>query len=325
MLSLDYRREAAGLPWPGPIIDVHTHLQDLQATRFYLEVAALFGIQRLWTMTQLEHVDAIRAEFGDRIHFIAVPNYPAYEEPETFTTDWLHRIEAFAEKGCRVCKFWAAPRGLDISPALSLDSPIRHEAMRLARDLGMTFMTHIADPDTWFATKYTDSSRYGTKADHHARLEELLDEFSDVNWIAAHLAGHPEDLDHLQGLLDRHPNLWLDTAATKWMVRELSKHPAEARAFFSRNPGRILFGSDVVADHKDLTFDLIASRYWALRTLFETNYDGPSPIVDPDLAMVDPKVPEDATAPLRGAALNNQTLSHLYHGAAESLLLKPGT
>ncbi|MHC4590503.1 MAG: hypothetical protein ACYTAQ_14535 [Planctomycetota bacterium] len=33
-------------------------------------------------------------------------------------------------------------------------------------------------------------------------------------------------------------------------------------------------------------FDLYASRYWALRTLFETDHVGPSPIADPDLALV---------------------------------------
>ncbi|MEE9212273.1 MAG: hypothetical protein V3U29_06430, partial [Phycisphaeraceae bacterium] len=135
-LGLDYREEAARLPWRGRIDDVHAHIVDLPAARLFFEVADLFGVERVWSMTQLEQVDAIRAEFGDRIEFIAIPNYMAKDEPETFTTDWLRRIEAFAEKGSRLCKFWAAPRGRDFHPdALLLDSPVRRDAMKLARSL----------------------------------------------------------------------------------------------------------------------------------------------------------------------------------------------
>ena len=63
-----------------------------------------------------------------------------------------------------------------------------------------------------------------------------------------------------------------------------------------------------------------ASRYWALRTLFETEHRGPSPIVDPDLHKVDPSVPEDATPPLHGCGLSGADLKMLYHDAAEALL-----
>jgi predicted TIM-barrel fold metal-dependent hydrolase len=334
-LGLDYRLEAARLPWSGPIWDVHTHLEDVPAARRFFEAAEWFGVERVWSMTQLEQVDAIREVFGQRVRFIAVPNYDASEDPRTFTTDWLRRIERFAEKGCRVCKFWAAPRGVDYSPELRLDSPIRREAMRLARSLGMAFMVHVGDPDIWFASKYRDARRYGTKAQHQAVLERVLDDFGDVPFIAAHLAGDPEHLDRVQGLLDRHRNLYLDTSATKWMVRELSKKPEEFRGFCQRNAGRVVFGSDIVAEAADLSFDLFASRYWALRTLLETDYDSPSPIDDPDLLLADsglseppeppepPEVPrpqEPTVARLRGAKLDEATLGSIYRAAAEGVL-----
>ena len=323
-LGLLYRHEGSQLPWTGPIWDVHTHISDVDTARRFFEVADLFGVEKVWTMTQLEQVDALRHQFGERLQFIAVPNYAAHDRPDTFTTDWLRRIEGFAQKGCRVCKFWAAPRGIDFHPDLRLDSPVRRDAMQLAKSLGMMFMTHIADPDTWFATHYRDSNRYGTKRQHHEQFERLLDEHHDVPWLAAHMAGDPEHLDHLQGLLDRHPNLYLDTAATKWMVRELSKHPRAFRDFCLRNPGRVLFGSDIVAAPADSRFDLLASRYWALRVLFETDYQGPSPIVDPDLSLVDPSLPPDSTAPLHGASLDPTTLASVYRDAAAKLMPRDG-
>jgi hypothetical protein len=158
-----------------------------------------------------------------------------------------------------------------------------------------------------------------------------------VPWIAAHLGGWPEDLGFLSGLLDRHPNLHLDASATKWMVREISRHEREAVvAFLRRFNGRILFGSDIVTTDDHLAhaegksemaakasapedaFDLYASRYWALRTLWETDHDGPSPIADPDLAMLDPGRFGPLDAPrLRGHRLPADLLQSFYAGAAE--------
>ncbi|HEX7010015.1 MAG TPA: amidohydrolase family protein [Phycisphaeraceae bacterium] len=320
-LGLDYRQEARLLPWRGPIWDVHTHINSVEAARLFFEVARLYGVERVWSMTPLEQLDAITAEFGDRIAFIAVPNYAARDKAKAYGPDWLNRIERFAEKGVKICKFWAAPRGRDFFPeGAALDAPNRLEAMRLAHRLGMMFMTHVGDPDTWFATHYQDAGKYGTKLEQYEPLERLLDEFGGVPWIAAHMGGWPERLDFLQGLLDRHPNLHLDTSATKWMVRELSKQPGEFADFCRRNAGRVLFGSDIVATTENRDFDLYASRYWALRTLMETDYDGLSPIVDPDLPLIDPALPDHATARLRGAHLDDQTLSWLYHEAAHRLL-----
>jgi hypothetical protein len=141
------------------------------------------------------------------------------------------------------------------------------------------------------------------------------------------MGGHPEDLDHLQGLFDRHPNLHLDCSATKWMVRELSKHPGEFAAFCRRNPGRVLFGSDNVADAATMSFDLLASRYWALRVLLETDYHGSSPIEDPDLLHAvsgqPTQMPADAqhpTATIHGARLDPTTLASIYHRAAQAVM-----
>ncbi len=324
-LGLDYRIEATRFNYTGPIIDVHTHIGTLEASRLYFKIADLFGVTKTVSMTKLENIDGIWDDLGDqrdRIEFIAVPNYEAATEPGTFTTDWLYRMEKFREKGCRIIKFWAAPRGRDVhSEAFHLDSPTRRESIKLAYELGYRlFMTHVGDPDTWFEKKYTDAKKYGTKAQQFEPLEELLDEYSDVTWIGAHVGGWPEDLEFVQGMLDRHPNYVLDTSAAKWQVRELSKRPDAFRAFCGKNAGRVLFGTDIVANDSNIDFDLYASRYWALRTLMETDYTGPSPIVDPDLSMVDPSLDEKSTAELCGAGIGGDVLNEVYFGAADKIL-----
>jgi hypothetical protein len=177
-------------------------------------------------------------------------------------------------------------------------------------------MVHVADPDRWFETAYRDAAVYGTKRDQYAGLERMLLRFPEIRWIAAHMGGNPEHADHLEDLLTRYPNLYLDTSATKWQVREVSAHRDDVRRLVMRFPGRILFGSDLVTRH-GLLREHYVSRYWCQRTLWESEWDGRSPIADPDYAG------EGPTPPLRGVGLPEEILSRLYLANARDLLGAP--
>lgn len=349
-LGLNYRVEAARLgPPPAPILDVHVHLNGERALALYAEVAELFGVQRSYTQTPLADAERVRAMLGDRVRFVAVPDYASEDRSYAMREGFLENIRQFRERfGSCMVKLFASPRLRDLlssdaerADVVALDSPWRVRAAELACELGMMFMTHVADPDTWFRTKYSDARVYGTKRAQYEPLERMLDRF-DVPWIAAHMGGWPEDLAFLSGLLERHGNLYLDTSATRWMVRELSRHSQQELADFLRRwRGRVLFGSDIVVSEQHLqpsgagsgastadlahspsqAFDLYASRYWALRTLFEREYDGPSPIADPDLALVEPdRYGPDAAPRLRGHHLPAEELAWLYHKAAANLV-----
>jgi len=345
-IGLDYRAEAERLGAPVvPITDAHSHINGEQAAKIYKIIARLYGVEMTYSMTQLDQVDAVRSVLGDSVRFIAVPSYVDPDGGRAFKEGFLENIQAFHDNGSRMVKFWAAPRSKDYAKGFGdmscfgLDGEWVQRAMELGESLGMMFMTHIADPDTWFAAKYTDTQWYGTKAQQYLPLERALDQRA-VPWLAAHMGGWPEDLEFLDGLLSRHDNLNLDTSATKWMVRELSKHPAEALAeFLEKWKGRVLFGSDIVTTDDHLgdgtghrekgaqaasgaeAFDLYASRYWALRTLFETDYEGRSPIADPDLMMVEPdKYGVTSAPPLAGKKLPAELLRSVYQGAAADLL-----
>ncbi|MCK4872313.1 MAG: amidohydrolase family protein [Phycisphaerales bacterium] len=333
-LGLNYRALATSLcRYAGPIVDVHCHVNGPRAARVYRTVRDLYGITRTYSMSRLEEIPALRDLFGDSIQFIAVPDFSDPDRRHAHGPGFLERIEQYHALGSRIVKFWSAPRAKDYAreagdpTLLDLESPWRIKAAQLAEQLGMMFMVHVADPDTWFATRYADAAAYGTKLEQYAPLERMLDRFSGP-WVAAHMGGWPEDLDFLDVLLTRHDNLFFDSSATKWMVRELSKHSRDdLLAFLIKWNGRILFGSDIVTTDEHLTsderetFDLYASRYWALRTLLETDYEGESPIADPDLNMVDPeKFSEDDAPILRGKRLPTDVLESLYHGAADALL-----
>ncbi len=64
-------------------------------------------------------------------------------------------------------------------------------------------------------------------------------------------------------------------------MREVSPRRDAIRALICRYPDRFLFGSDLVTRHS-LTREHYVSRYWCQRTLWESDWEGPSPIADPD-------------------------------------------
>ena len=349
-LGLNYEHEALKLGDPVcPIIDAHAHINGGRAAQVYKRVCDLYGIERVYSQTQLAQADAVREVMGDRISFVAIPEYMHPDRTWAHTQGFLENLDAWHERGARMLKFWGAPRLRDYAENMSVpleqivpfDSEWKLRLAEKAKSLGMMLMVHCADPDTWFQTMYADSSRYGTKQSQYESLERLL-ETTGMPCMAAHMGGWPEDLGFLSGLLDRHPKLILDTSATKWMIRELSRHEtSELLAFLDRYAGRILFGSDIVTsdDHLVSTdpenpafgnqlassegeaFELYASRYWALRTMYETGYRGESNIADPDLKMVDPKRFDDLSAPaLHGHEIDDARLRVLYRDACVGTL-----
>ena len=82
-----------------------------------------------------------------------------------------------------------------------------------------------------------------------------------------------------------------------------------------RLPERFLFGSDLVTRHF-LEREHYVSRYWCQRTLWESSWEGPSPIADPDFTSADGQ----PTPTLRGLALPNDVLAKVYWENAAKLL-----
>jgi hypothetical protein len=126
------------------------------------------------------------------------------------------------------------------------------------------------------------------------------------------MGGDPEHPDHLEALLQRYPNLLFDSSATKWQVREVSARRDAIRDLVCRYPERFLFGSDLVTRH-GLPRDHYVSRYWCQRTLWESAWEGRSPIADPDFE------PEGETPMLRGLELPLDVLTRVYRENARDL------
>lgn len=339
--GIDYA-ERGHFCYRGPLIDIHAHVQltspndpkeglpqggpdaTLEQAEIMLEAAKEFGVERTYSMCPPDDIPHLRNRFGSQIGFNG-PIQKQRDEPDDVAYRLLDR---YLELGVEIIKFWAAPRGRE--RGLFVDTPWRIESARRARAAGVRcVMVHVGDPDVWFRTKYADSRKYGTKAEQYIGLRRLLEMFPDLVWIAAHMGGDPEHPDHLQALLEEYPHLYLDTSATKWQVREVSAHRDAIRSLILRHPGRLLFGSDLVTRHH-LPREHYISRYWCQRTLWESAWEGPSPIADPDYNPASkrrqanvlrwPFLTGSPFPLLRGLELPAEVLGQLYWGNAVRLL-----
>lgn len=310
-IGLDYR---AAPPRRGSVklIDVHTHVRSAADAGLFFEAAAWYGVERVLSMSPLENVDELRRSFGERIGFIAIPRWGQMKPEREFQQQWLADLAEFRRRGAKLCKFWMAP------PMRERHGwTLRHEFLQpvidRALELGFDFMTHIGDPSVWWrpGARYANTAVFGTKAEQFEQLEYFLERVRPRFVIGAHLGGSIEEPDFLQGLLDRHDNYFLDSSATKWIVREVARDPAAARQFVIRNAGRVLFGSDLVTG-QDYDFDHYASRYWAHQMMWESDYRGESPIADPDA---------DGPPRLAGLNLPIDVLTKMYRENAQRLRL----
>lgn len=305
LIGIDYRA-VPPRKVGGEIIDAHCHVHAGKHAELFFEAAATYGVTRVLSMSPLMDVQRLRDAYGDRIRFIAIPNWKAFANDEQFRRDWLADLTRFRELGARVCKFWMAPP-MRAQHQLTLDHSFLRPVIDHVLGLDYHFMVHVGDPSVWWnpGGKYADASRFGTKEEQYDQLRWLCDYVAPRTVIAAHLGGFVESPEFLQGLLDAHPNLVLDSSATKWIVREVARRPDAVRELIVRNPTRIVFGSDLVANEKYTDFDHYASRYWAHLMMWESAYRGESPIEDPDA---------EGSPRLAGLDLPKDALLALYSG-----------
>ncbi|MEA2711767.1 MAG: hypothetical protein QOF78_4368 [Phycisphaerales bacterium] len=315
--ATDFRRPMPRPKVRGIVIDFHCHLLAARHAPAWFESAKHYGIDAFVTMTPLEEVLKLQRDYPGKLQFIAVPSWQNIGTTSlaSWLDDWRRRLDMFWNLGSRMVKFHMAPSTMD-RRGIKLDSPELQPFFDAIVERKMAVMTHVGDPDTWYNSKYADDGKFGRRDDHYAMWARVMERYPQVPWVGAHMGGNPENLQRLQSLLDRFPNLSLDCSATRWMIREISARRDEAREFFIKNADRIMWGSDQVSGD-DRGFDFLASRWWAHRKLWETAYIGPSPIFDPDL-------PEENQPVVRGLALPDEVLQKMYHDNAIKFLARVG-
>ncbi len=294
------------------IWDSHVHIWSADAFEPLLKVGREYGVHHFMGIAAPDVKKSLEeAGHEDLITFAYYLPIDAFasHEPERI----LNAIEEAHSEEYSMVKLWFGPRFLDFFEAdksFSLTLPIFDPVFASIEDYKIPMDIHVADPDIWYSTKYQDVGRYRTKEQALDEFRTILRKYNSLKIISVHFHSLPENLQQASQDLNDFPNLYIDTASTKWMIRELGRNTKQTRAFFDKHYKRILFATDLSVGWEDRDKEYLATRYWSQRIFWESN------LQDVELPFPD----EDNQNPptyINGLNLPKEILEHFYWKNAE--------
>jgi hypothetical protein len=260
---------------PCKIWDAHLHIWDANAFSEFEKWADVYGVQ---SYTGIAAPDVKRAleqrGKADKFSFALYLPIDAFGHHDT--QKLLKAVEQAREYNYDMVKMWFGPRFLDFSNSskpFAITLPEFDPVFSCIEDYDLPIDVHVGDPDIWYTRKYRDVKRYRTKRKAIDEFTTVLVRHPRLRAISVHFGSLPEpgNLPLLASLLDNYSNLYVDTASTKWIVRELGREPRSARKFIIKYQKRILFASDISVGWGDKAESYYATRYWAQRLFWETD------------------------------------------------------
>lgn len=197
---------------------------------------------------------------GRFVHYMNL-DYSAWDEP-----DFSERAAKQIEEGHRLgaAGFKEFKRlGLFLrnkaGELLRIDDPKLDPVWKKCGELGMPVSIHVADPRAFWLPYNEQNERWTELKDHRnwwfgdpavyppreellAALNRVIERNPKTTFVCVHFANNAEDIDWVDQMLDRHPNMNADLAAR---IPELGRHdPDKVRRLFVKHQDRIFFATD---------------------------------------------------------------------------------
>jgi predicted TIM-barrel fold metal-dependent hydrolase len=250
-----------------PVIDVHSHQFRLDAAMLDELVASMdrLNLQLLVNLSGgsgdelRKKLETIRtSKHADRMRLFA--NVPFENVGPGFGEPAAKQLEADIKAGALGLKIYKN-LGLSTRRAdgtrLKLDDPELDPIWAACARLNVPVLIHTGDPapffdpidyknERWLELALFSNRRF--QDPKFPRFDELMEErdrlflkHPKTRFIAAHMGWHANDLGRLGKMLDRMPNVYVETGA---ILYDLGRQPRAARAFFDKYQDRVMFGKD---------------------------------------------------------------------------------
>jgi len=256
-----------------PRIDTHTHIGPMGLERA-LAIMDAWGIDGMVNLSgmvpgppkhMLERQLEMARASGGRIAVFTNVNFvrAVRTRPADYGMALAEELSVAKDMGAIGLKI---PKGLGLGyPApdgehlLPVDDPKLDPLFEEAGKLGMPVAIHTGDPKAFWQPADAKNERLDELQAHpewsffgepvaswaelYAQFERRVARHPKTIFIGVHFGNDPEDPDHVGQMLDKYPNLYLDTAAR---VPEIGRQDAtKMRQFFEKYQDRILFGTDL--------------------------------------------------------------------------------
>ena len=251
-----------------PFIDIHSHhwnptpehVDQLVKEMDTINLRVLVNLSGGTGEELRKTVETMKGRYRDR--FVVFAN-PSYDDINTagYGQRAAERLAADVRNGAQGLKIFKN-FGMDVKYAngerVHADDPIFDPLFEKCAELKLPVLIHIAEPsaffDPWdknnerweelkeFPQRARPPSKYPPFETLMAERNHLFAKHPKVNFIAAHLAFHGNDLERLGKLFDTLPNMYVDIAA---VLAELGRQPYSAHDFLVKYQDRVLMGKDI--------------------------------------------------------------------------------
>ncbi len=255
-----------------PVIDVHSHHRPGFSTAEWSEIVNAMDGLNLQVLVNLSGgsgativrgVNTIQqSDHPERMVFFSNLDFRGGVKPG-FGERAAAQLERDVAAGAVGLKFFKN-FGIDVRDEngvrVAVDDPELDPVFEVAGQLGVPVLMHVGEPLSFYepVDQYNERwleltllPRRRLPADQYPGFETMMEERNrrfarhpGTNFIAAHMGWHANDLGRLGRLLDRMPNVYVETGA---ILYELGRQPWTAREFFESYQDRILFGKDSFA------------------------------------------------------------------------------
>jgi predicted TIM-barrel fold metal-dependent hydrolase len=251
-------------------IDVHTHIGPsgiARAVRLMDEwgidgVVNLSGMHPGPPRNMLETQLEAAAGAGGRIAVFMTPNFKLVRMGKGYGEAMAAQLaegQRLGARGLKITKgLGLGYPGPDGKRLLAIDDPGLDPLWKRAGELGMPVAIHIGDPKAFWKPVSPANERWDELRVHpewsfagpgipswqqlYDAFERLVARHKKTTFIGVHFGNDPEDPDNVARMLDKYPNLYVDTAAR---VPEIGRHPQEKmKRFYAKYQDRVLFGTD---------------------------------------------------------------------------------
>jgi predicted TIM-barrel fold metal-dependent hydrolase len=258
-------------------IDAHSHISPDGMERA-LAVMAQYGVDGMVNLSggtpgppkhSLEKQLEIARASGGRIavftnvNFMRALGMAHYGQRADYGNTLAEELQAAKQLGAVGLKI---PKGLGLGypnvagdAVLPVDDPGLDPLFEMAGQLGMPVSIHTGDPKAFWKPADDKNERWDELQAHpewsffgqpvpsweelFAQFERRVARHPKTTFIGVHFGNDPEDPVRVGQMLDKYPNLHIDTAAR---VPEIGRHDArKMRAFYEKYQDRILFGTDL--------------------------------------------------------------------------------
>jgi len=142
---------------------------------------------------------------------------------------------------------------------IRIDDPKLDGVWKRCGELNMPVSIHVADPRAFWLPYDSSNERWTELKDHRSwwfgdtniypprmelldALNRVIERHPKTTFVCVHFANNAEDIDWVERMLDRYPNMNADLAAR---IPEIGRHPPEkVRKLFIKHQDRIFFATD---------------------------------------------------------------------------------